>query len=108
MLVFALVDWTAAYSALAGGTICALANAYFTRKAFMYIGARAAARMLKAIYTGEAIKLLLIAAGFAMAFVYVEPLNIFYLFAGFLAVHITGVIAAVSLQNHPMSNRQAQ
>ena len=94
-----------AYSAFIGGLICAVANAYFAKKTFMYTGANSTAKMVKAIYLGEFIKLLLITAGFAVAFVFVSPLSIVLLFTGFLLVHLVGIFAALSLQKAQSTER---
>lgn len=89
---FALLGTVAAYSVLLGGLICTISNGYFAKKAFMYVGARASPKIIKALYSGEAIKLLLIFAGFGLVMVYVKPINILAFFLGFLGVHIAGLI----------------
>lgn len=94
LIVFVVLGWVMAYSAFIGGAVCAIPNAYFAKKTFMYTGARSSTRIARSIYVGEAIKLLLIAAGFALAFVFVHPINIMLLFAGFITVHIVGIVAA--------------
>ena len=77
--------------------ICAVPNAYFTVKVFRYRGARAAQKIVRAFYQGEAIKILLMCAGFALTFVYVEPLSSGALFAGFILVYLTGLLATSQL-----------
>jgi ATP synthase protein I len=47
------------------------------------------------MYSGEAQKLVLMGAGFAVSFIFVEPLNAMALFSGFVLVHITGVLMFV-------------
>lgn len=77
--------------------ICAVPNAYFTFKAFQYRGARAAQKIVRAVYLGEAVKILLTSAGFALTFVYVEPLSSGALFAGFILIYLTGLLATTRL-----------
>lgn len=94
---YTTLGWISAYSLLLGGMICAVPNAYFTVKAFRYRGARAAQKIVRAFYVGEAVKILLICAGFALTFVYVEPLSSGALFAGFVLVYLTGLLATTQL-----------
>ena len=92
---YTTLGWISAYSLLLGGMICAVPNAYFSFKAFRYRGARAAQKIVRAFYLGEAIKILLMGAGFALAFIYVEPLSSRALFAGFIVVYLVGLLATV-------------
>jgi len=96
---YATLGWTSAYSLLLGGLICAIPNAYFTSKAFQYRGARAAQKIVRAFYTGEAIKLLLMCAGFALTFKYVRPLSPAELFSGFVVTYLTGLLVFVAVQS---------
>lgn len=106
LIVLVVFNPVMAYSALIGGSICAVANAYFAKKTFAYRGATSATLMVKSIYIGEFVKLLLIAAGFALAFVFVHPLNIVLLFIGFITVHIAGVFAALAMQTQGLTNQK--
>jgi len=92
---YAVQGWVVAYSLLAGGLICAIPNAYFSVKAFRYRGARAAKKIVKAFYVGEGIKILLTCAGFALTFVFVNPLSTPALFSGFIIVYLTGLTALI-------------
>lgn len=94
---YMMLGWLFAYSLLLGGLVCAVPNAYFIIKAFRYRGARAAQKIVRAFYQGEAIKILLMCAGFALIFVYVEPLSSGALFAGFILVYLTGLLATSQL-----------
>lgn len=89
----------AAYSLLFGGLISAVPNAYFAQKVFRNRGARATERIVKAFYAGEAIKLALMSAGFALVFVYVKPLNTMALFGGFVLVHLSGLLMLTRLRD---------
>jgi hypothetical protein len=56
--------------------------------------------MIASVFKGEAIKLGLIAAGFALTFASVEPLAPLWVFAGFLVVHSAGIYGAYRLTKH--------
>lgn len=90
-----LTGWIDAYSLLIGGLISALPGALFAKKVFKYRGARSTDLIVKEMYSGEAQKLVLMGAGFAVSFIVVEPLNAMALFSGFVLVHITGVLMFV-------------
>lgn len=92
---YAVQGWVVAYSLLSGGLICAIPNAYFSVKAFRYRGARAAKKIVRAFYVGEGIKILLTCAGFALAFVFLEPLSTPALLSGFIIVYLTGLTALI-------------
>lgn len=81
-----------AYSLLIGGLISALPGALFASRVFKYRGARAAQKIVRELYTGQALKLVFMGAGFALSFYYVTPLNVVALFSGFILVHIAGLI----------------
>jgi ATP synthase protein I len=87
-----LSGWVSAYSLLIGGLLSALPGALFASRVFKYRGARAAQKIVKELYTGQALKLVLMSAGFALSFYYVKPLNVVALFSGFILVHVTGLI----------------
>ena len=89
-----------AYSAFAGGLISAIPGAYFSYKTFQHRGARSTNKMIASVFKGEAIKLGLIAAGFALTFANVEPLAPLWVFAGFLVVHSAGIYGAYRLTKH--------
>lgn len=80
-----------AYSVLIGGLLSAVPGALFAGRVFKYRGARAAHKIVKELYTGQALKLLLMSAGFALSFYYIQPLDVIALFSGFILVHITGL-----------------
>jgi len=98
------LGWISAYSVLIGGLINVIPNAYFAYKVFRYRGARAAQKIVRELFTGEAIKLLLMGAGFALSFLYVKPLNTAALFSGFVLVHITGILVFVRISTPPRND----
>lgn len=81
-----LMDVAAACSLVIGGVIQIGPQAYFTRLAFRYRGARQATNVLRAMYMGETGKLLLTAVLFALTFFYVAPLHLPALFLGYMAM----------------------
>ncbi len=95
-LVFLLVlaglclpwDVTVAYSVLIGGIVQIGPQAYFTRFAFRFAGARQAPQIMRAMYKGESGKLLLTAVLFALTFFFVKPLHLPALFLSYSAMII--------------------
>lgn len=83
-LVFLFVGTVEAYSAILGGLICVIPNAYLAGRLLLKSGAGDSRVFLRAAFTGEAIKLLLTGALFALVFKYVKPLNVLVLFVGFI------------------------
>jgi ATP synthase protein I len=88
-LLFLLRSPDAAWSALVGGLICAIPNAYFIYKAFLHTGARQAHAVLISMYQGGMWKMILTGVGFATAFQLVQPLDVFALFTAFIVVQST-------------------
>jgi ATP synthase protein I len=88
-ITFLIKSPVAAYSALAGGLIFTLPNAYFARKAFRHAGARSAQQIVSSFYQGEAGKLILSAVLFTMAFKWIQPLDVAALFLSFAIMLVT-------------------
>ena len=86
-----------AYSAFLGGLISAIPGAYFAFKMFQHRGASETEKMIASVFKGEAIKLGLMAAGFALTFASVKPLAAVWVFVGFLVVHLAGIYGAYRL-----------
>lgn len=82
-------------SFLLGGLIAPLANSYFCFRAFSYVGARAARKIVAAFYKGEAIKIAMSAVGFYVAFStpWASPV---WVFIGYIAAQIGFVWGAIS------------
>ena len=101
LLVLALlaVDSVMALSALLGGLICLLPNAWLVRKAFAYGGARSARRIVNSFYKGEAGKFLLTVCGFALVFVWVRPLHPLALLGAFAVVQAVNWFTPVILKS---------
>ena len=88
-------DGPAAYSALTGGLIATLANAWFAAKVFATKRISEPVLLLRAFYTGELYKILLTGALFVLAFVMIRPINAVTLLMTYFVVHLTP--AAVEL-----------
>lgn len=88
---------TAGGSALVGGLICWLPNCWFAWRAFRYRGARAARRIVRSFYIGQAGKMLLTAGLFALAFIHMDPLSPLALFAGFGMVQMVSWVVPVAV-----------
>ena len=81
----ALLGWDAvvAYSALLGGLIQIIPQAWFALQAFRYAGARRVQSIVSAMYWGETGKVVLSAVLFTATFLLVSPLNVGALFSSF-------------------------
>lgn len=97
-LLAALALWlwrgpVAGYSGLCGGLIAWLPNLYFAHKAFRFGGARAAQAIVRSFYAGEAGKLILTAALFALTFAGVKPLEALAVFGVFVLAQLVNGFA---------------
>lgn len=97
-VTYLLLGKVGAYSTVLGGLISTVPNAYYAHMVFRHRGASAMSRVIRSIYVGEVIKLVMMGAGFAMALILVEPLDELALFAGFVLVHVAGMVALVRIQ----------
>ncbi|WP_058534287.1 F0F1 ATP synthase subunit I [Legionella saoudiensis] len=96
----------AATSALLGGMVCVIPNAYFARKLFKYQGARSAKKIVNSFYKGEAIKIILSIMLFTAVFVWVKitPLAFFASYILILMTHWFAPLIIVNKQNRPESD----
>lgn len=94
-----LVDLVTAKSALIGGLISVLPNAYFARLAFRHRGARAASAVAQSFYRGEAGKFVMTAVLFALVFSSVKPLQVEAVFLAFVVMTLTNTVFAWQLSN---------
>lgn len=103
---FVFGDAAIALSVGLGGAICLLANTVFVVKAFKYRGASATEKIVKEFVSGEAYKILLSGAGFALAFIYVSAVVPLMVFLGYIGVYLVGLgitMAVVSAYNQSAS-----
>jgi ATP synthase protein I len=75
-LIWILESRLAGYSALIGGLIFVIPNAYFARQMYRYEGARSAPMMVSNMFRAEGIKLALTAVFFAAVFILIEPVHV--------------------------------
>lgn len=97
-------DWPAAYSALVGGMIATLANAWFTAKVFTRRHTDQPVALLRAMYSGELYKILLTGALFVVAFVLIRPINAVTLLITYFVVHITPALLGLIRANKTGDN----
>ncbi len=92
-LLLLVFDKVCAYSALSGGLIAIVPQAYFAALAFRWRGAQSAKAIARSSYAGEVGKFVLSVAGFAVVFATLRPIDGLAVFAGYLAmlaIQITG------------------
>ena len=87
----------AALSALVGGVNSLVPTAYFAHKLLRSSSADAGNGALGVWLRAEVAKIAIICGMFAAAFVLLKGLDMVALFAGFIVVHIGGVIASMTL-----------
>lgn len=96
-LSFALliIDFTVAYSALAGGLIATLANGWFALKVFRVKPNETAETLLSTFYIGEIYKFVFTGAMFVIAFVTIETLNVVAFLGLYFLIHMTPAVVNV-------------
>jgi ATP synthase protein I len=82
-LIVDIYSFEAAYSALLGVLIASFSNIAFDLSAYRYARAVSVQKMVKFIYQGELLKILITALLFATVFYWVKPINIVALFVFF-------------------------
>jgi ATP synthase protein I len=92
-LVLAMIFWgtdgrVSGYSALLGGLICVIPNAFLALRLAVPRRDPGASALVRAAYIGELGKLALTVLMFAMVFTMVRPLAAGALFAGFIAAQL--------------------
>lgn len=94
-----LYDPVTAYSALTGGMIATVSNAWFTYRVFRVSATSAASAMLTSVYVGEIYKILLTGALFVCAFVLIKPVDALALFVSYFLIHMTPLLVNVFDRN---------
>ena len=87
----------AALSALVGGINSLVPTAYFAHKVLRRSRGARGGQALGLWLRAEVAKIAIICGMFAAAFVLLQGLNMVALFAGFIVVHIGGVLASMTL-----------
>lgn len=83
----------AALSALCGGMIYTIPNAYFVRKAWQYTGASQAANAVRSFYKGETWKMVLSASLFGLLFKSFPQADLIAVFVTFVAAMMSNIMA---------------
>jgi ATP synthase protein I len=96
---FLLSGMKAGLSALLGGLVCIIPNAYFARKLFQYHGARAAKKIVNSFYKGEALKMLMTVALFALVFKFFTVLPLVF-FVVYIVVQMVVWFAPLLVDNN--------
>ncbi len=91
-------DSLAAYSAVVGGMVCVLPNAYFAYKLFKYGGSHAARQIVNGFYKGEAMKLMISVALFALVFKFLK-INPLVFFSAYIAAQMVFWFAPLIIVN---------
>ena len=93
-------------SALLGGLVCIIPNAYFAVKLFKHQGAHAAKQIVNSFYKGEAVKIILSMFLFTMVFILcrITPLAFFASYILVLMTHWFAPWIIVNKQNRPESD----
>lgn len=93
-------------SALLGGMVCIIPNAYFVSRLFKYQGARAAKQIVNSFYKGEALKIILSMTLFTLVFIScrITPLAFFGAYIAILMTHWFAPWIIVYKQNRPESD----
>ncbi|MFI4963327.1 MAG: ATP synthase subunit I [Legionellales bacterium] len=96
----------AAKSALLGGMVCIIPNAYFALKLFKHQGARAAKQIVNSFYKAEALKIILSIFLFTAVFVLcrITPLAFFVSYIVVQTTHWLAPWIIVTKQNGPESD----
>ena len=91
LLVF---DGVMAYSALTGGLVATIANAWFAYKVFSVSPDSAAETMVASAYMGEIYKIILTGALFISAFVVIKPISAAALLITYFVIHMTPAVVS--------------
>jgi ATP synthase protein I len=87
-----------ALSALCGGLIYTIPNAYFIRKAWQYVGASKMAHTVSSFYKGETWKMFLSALLFAALFKSFPQADVIAVFSAFGAAMLTNICAPLFIR----------
>ncbi|KTD17945.1 ATP synthase subunit I [Legionella jordanis] len=95
-----------AISAFLGGVVFIIPSALFAGTLFRYQGARAARKIVKSFYVGEALKLLSTIALFTLVFMSfkIAPLAFFFTYIVVLMTHWFAPLFFANKQNRPESD----
>ena len=86
------VEW--ANSVLCGGLIAVLPQAYFAARTFRWRGAQSAQSIARSSYAGVVGKFIFSAAGFALVFAMLRPINGLAVFAAYIVMLLIQIIGS--------------
>lgn len=89
-----------AVSALLGGLVCVIPNLYFINTVFAQSGATAARQVLHSFFIGEAIKIFITAALFAIIWKLYQAVQPVALFVGFIGTQFGQWFAPLVFKTH--------
>ena len=92
--------YAAVLSAFVGGVNSLVPTAYFAHKVLRSRSGAASSRVLGVWLRAEVAKIVIVCGMFGAAFALLEGLDMTALFAGFIVVHLGGVIASMTLDPH--------
>ncbi len=92
VLLVSRVEW--ASSVLCGGLIAVLPQAYFAARTFRWRGAQSAQSIARSSYAGVVGKFIFSAAGFALVFAMLRPINGLAVFAAYIAMLLIQIIGS--------------
>lgn len=96
-VAFLVLDRAGAASVAIGGLVSWVPNTLFTLKFFRYSGARAMERAVGNAYAAEAMKLVMMALGFALVFRVMKSAQPLMVFTGFVVVHVAALAVAARI-----------
>ncbi|MDH3588393.1 MAG: ATP synthase subunit I [Gammaproteobacteria bacterium] len=92
--IYLMSDGIAGASALIGAALCLIPNLFFAMRVFPGLYAGSARRMVRGLYTAEALKFAVTVLLFIAVFRFVAPLRPDMLFIGFLLTQFSMIFAA--------------
>jgi ATP synthase protein I len=106
VLIILAALWTiesrlAGYSALVGGLIFVIPNAYFAHREYRFQGARQMHLAVGNLFRAESIKLALTAVFFAAVFILMEPVHVPALLFTFAVMVVTGSVLRWLIRPQP-------
>jgi ATP synthase protein I len=106
MICIGFYNWNTAKSAILGGLVNIIPNAYFANKLFKYQGARAARQIVNGFYKGEALKIVLSILLFTLVFVFIKvnPIAFFLTYIVIVMTHWLSPWIINNKQNRPESD----
>lgn len=108
-LIGLLFNAVSAYSLLVGGLICVLPNAWFALRLHLQSKRSSgnpeedAGRFVAAAYKGEAIKLLMTGALFALVFSQLKLINVLALFVGYIICLLVNWAGLIFIDRSPVN-----